>query len=318
MSETMNTYGNLTAEQAEFYSRTLLDRLKGELMITKYAQKGMGLPKNAGDKISFRRFGSLKVDTTQLTEGVTPTALTASVSKVEGTVKQFGDYLVVTDKLQLTGLDPVITELSEVLGEQAGEKIETITLETLTGGTQVVYGGGKLSRSTLTKDDVLTADMLLKIATQLKAVKAKPITLPDGTKGYLMFANTKQAYDLKKDPKWIEANHNHKDASAIIDGCIGKYMGIYVIEYDFAPVLEGEGASSADVFQALVLSEGAFGMPDIEGSAKPQMIVKVPEGSNSNTSDPLNQRSTLGWKNLFEVLILDELRLVRVETGSSF
>ena len=74
--------------------------------------------------------------------------------------------------------------------------------------------------------------------TQLKAVKAKPITLPDGTKGYLMFANTKQAYDLKKDPKWIEANHNHKDASAIIDGCIGKYMGIYVIEYDFAPVLE--------------------------------------------------------------------------------
>ena len=79
MSETMNTYGNLTAEQAEFYSRTLLDRLKGELMITKYAQKGMGLPKNAGDKISFRRFGSLKVDTTQLEEGVTPTALTASL-----------------------------------------------------------------------------------------------------------------------------------------------------------------------------------------------------------------------------------------------
>ena len=318
MSNVVNTYGNLTAEQAEFYSRTLLDRLNGQLMITKYAQKGLGAPKNAGDKVSFRRFGSLTVNTTELQEGVTPTALKASVAKVEGTVKQFGDFLVVTDKLQLTGLDPVITELSEVLGEQAGEKIETITMNTLTAGTNVVYAGGKVSREAVAKEDVLTADLILKVATQLKAAKAKPITLPDGSKGYLMFANTKQAYDLKKDPKWIEANHNHKDASNIINGCIGKYMGVYVVEYDFAPVVEGAGASSADIFQAIVLSEGAFGMPDIEGSAKPEMIIKVPKGDNSNTDDPLNQRSTIGWKNLFEVLILDELRLVRVETGSSF
>ena len=315
MSNVVNTYGNLTAEQAEFYSRTLLDRLNGQLMITKYAQKGLGAPKNAGDKVSFRRFGSLTVNTTELQEGITPTALKASVAKVEGTVKQFGDFLVVTDKLQLTGLDPVITELSEVLGEQAGEKIETITMNTLTAGTNVVYAGGKASRETVAKTDVLTADLILKVATQLKAAKAKPITLPDGSKGYLMFANTKQAYDLKKDPKWIEANHNHKDASNIINGCIGKYMNVYVIEYDFAPVVEGAGASSADIFQAIVLSEGAFGMTDIEGSAKPEMIIKVPKGDNSNTDDPLNQRSTIGWKNLFEVLILDELRLVRVETG---
>lgn len=312
-----NTYGNLTAEQAEFYSRTLLDRLNGQLMITKYAQKGMGMPKNAGDKVSFRKFNSLSVDTAELAEGVTPTALKASVSKVEGTVKQFGDYLVVTDKLQTVGLDPVVTELTEVLGEQAGEKIEAITLDTLMGGTTVTYAGNKVSRDAIEKTDVLTADMLLRVATQLKEVKAKPITLPDGSKGYIMFAHTKQAYDLKKDAKWIEANHNHKDASAIINGCIGKYMGIFVIEYDFAPVHVGAG-NDCDVYSAIVLSEGAFGMPDIEGSAKPQMIVKVPEGANSNTADPLNQRSTIGWKNLFEVLILDELRLVRVETASSF
>lgn len=59
-------------------------------------------------------------------------------------------------------------------------------------------------------------------------------------------------------------------------------------------------------------------MPDVEGSAKPEFILKVPKGDNSNTDDPLNQRSTLGWKNLFNVLILDQLRLIRVETSSSF
>lgn len=317
MAET-NTYGNLTSEQAEFYSRTLLDRLNGQLLITKYAQKGLGAPKNAGDKVSYRRFNSLAVNTTELSEGVTPTALTASIAKVEGQVKQFGDYLVVTDKLQTVGLDPVITELSEVLGEQAGEKIETITVNTLTAGTNVVYAGGRVSRETIEAGDVLTADIILKVATQLKDAKAKPITLPDGTKGYIMFAHTKQAYDLKKDTKWIEANQNHKDASAIINGCIGKYMGVYVVEYDFAPVLDDAGSSDTDVFQAIVLSEGAFGMPDIEGSAKPEFILKVPKGDNTNTDDPLNQRSTIGWKNLFDVVILDQLRIVRVETASSF
>lgn len=316
---TMNTYGNLTAEQAEFYSRNLLDRLTGELLITKYATKGLGAPKNSGDKVSYRRFGSLTTTDTALTEGVTPTALQASVAKVEGQVKQFGDYLVVTDKLQMTGLDPVITELTDVLGEAAGEKIERITLKTLMSGTNVVYAGGREARENIEDTDVFTAEMLLRIATQLKSVKAKPITLPDGSKGYLAFIHPKQAYDLKKDKAWIEANHNHKDASNIINGCIGKYMGIYVIEYDFAPMLENAGnASSVDVYQGLVLSEGAFGMPDIEGSCKPQIIIKVPNGNNSNTEDPLNQRSTIAWKNLFDVVRLDELRMVRVETATSF
>lgn len=312
------TYSGLTAEQGEFYSRTLLDRLKGQLMITKYAQKGMGIPKNSGDKISFRKFGALTYETTELAEGVTPTALKSSVSKIDTTVKQFGDYLVITDKLQTVGLDPVITELTEVLGEQAGEKIETITLNTLTAGTNVVYANGRVGRANIEKTDVLTADLILKVATQLKSVKAKPITLPDGSKGYLMFVNPKQAYDLKKDQKWIEANHNFNDAKAIIDGVIGKYMGVYVVEYDFAPVVTGGGSASTDVYQALVLSEGAFGMPDVDSSAKPEFILKVPKGDNANTDDPLNQRNTIGWKNLFGVLILDQLRLVRVETGSSF
>lgn len=294
MAEVINGYGSLTAEQGEFYSRTMLDRLKGELLITNYATKGLGMPKNAGDKVSYRKFGALTINTSALQEGVSPTALTASVSKVTGTVEQFGDYLIFTDKINLLGLDPMVTELSEVLGQQAGEKIETITVNTLVAGTNVVYAGGKTSTATLAKTDVLTADMVLKIATQLKTAKAKPITLPDGSKGYLMFVHPKQAYDLKKDTKWIEANQHHKDAANIINGCIGKYMGVYIVEYDFAPVLTGVGTSSADVYQAITLSEGAFGMPDVEGSAKPQMIVKVPEGNNSNTSDPLNQRNTIG------------------------
>jgi len=46
------------------------------------------------------------------------------------------------------------------------------------------------------------------------------------------------------------------------------------------------------------------------------MIVKA-KGS-AGTADPLNQRSTVGWKAAHAAAILYEERLVRVECGSSY
>lgn len=55
-------------------------------------------------------------------------------------------------------------------------------------------------------------------------------------------------------------------------------------------------------------------MPEIgEGGGKPKIIVK-PKGS-AGTSDPLDQRSTIGWKAMFAAKRLNELGIVRIETG---
>ena len=50
---------------------------------------------------------------------------------------------------------------------------------------------------------------------------------------------------------------------------------------------------------------------DIGGTSAPQMIIKGVE--SGGTADPLNQRSTVGWKALFAAVRLQELAMVRIE-----
>lgn len=57
-------------------------------------------------------------------------------------------------------------------------------------------------------------------------------------------------------------------------------------------------------------------MVDIKnGKGKPKIIVK--RASESGTSDPLEQRNTIGWKNFFTAKRLNEMAMVRIETGAS-
>lgn len=315
----MNNYGTLTQEQGEVCHKAMLERLKGELRITKYAQKSLSAPKNAGDVISYRKSAGFSeaISTTALTEGVAPSELNLNMVKISSTVKQYGDFTKITDKLLEVGLDPMLVVASEEIGIRAGEKTEAIALNSIMGGTNIFYGGDKTARNLLTKDDKMSAKLLLRISTFLKKARAKQLTLEDGTKGYICLLNPAQAYDLKQDPDWKAAN-TYVNTKNIEEGEIGKYMGITCVEYDYAPILTGAGAASADVYQAIVLSEGFFGLPDIEGSSKPEIIIKNSTGDSSDTSNPLNQYSTVGFKMLLDCLILDNVRGVRIETGSTY
>ena len=62
------------------------------------------------------------------------------VTKLEATVKQYGGYVTVTDVLQLTAIDNNIVEATELIGDQAGETLDTITRDVINAGTNVQYG----------------------------------------------------------------------------------------------------------------------------------------------------------------------------------
>lgn len=298
----------LTAENAEFYSRTLLERLKPELALAKYAEKSSStnIPKKSGDTISWRRFNAVTVGNHKLVEGVTPNGIDASVTKINSTVSQYGAYLQTTDYLDTVGLDPVITEFSEVMGEHAGQTVETIIRDVVTAGTNVIYAGGA-SDTTGAAANKITADDILKIRRQMKRNKVKPITLPSGGVGYIMFAHTDVITDLMKTKEWKDAN-TYVDHQNLLNGIAGRLYGIYFMEYDFIE-------KDANTYKNFVIGKGAYGIPDVAGSAKPKMIVK-PVGS-AGTADPLDQRSTVGWKALLTAVRLQELAIVRYESGAT-
>ena len=84
----------------------------------------------------------------------------------------------------------------------------------------------------------------------------------------------------------------------------------------FAGLLKcGEcGKDGCAVYGSLFLGKGAYGVVDLsEGT---EVIVK-PRGS-SGTADPLDQRSSVGWKGVHAAAILYDEYMVRVECGSSY
>jgi N4-gp56 family major capsid protein len=297
----------LTAEQAEFYQDAMLDRLMPELVLMNYGEK-KNIPKNKGAVTSFRRLNSLAVSTTALTEGVTPDGVNLDITKINATVQQYGNWTKISDFINMTGLDPLMTEVSQLMGENAGESMESIVRDIVTAGSNVQYANNVANRISVAGK--ITALDVLRVRRTLKRNKVKKIKLPNGKLGYLGFIHTDVATDLMQTTEWIEAN-KYVQNDALIEGTIGELYGIYFVEYDLASKVAGAGAAGVDVYQNFFFGKGAFGVPDIQGSSKPEIIVH-PAGSGG-TSDPLNQFNTVAWKSAFTALRLNELCICRYE-----
>lgn len=304
MSNT-NTLATLSQEAKTFYDKTLLQRLVPVLVFAKYGQK-KSLKSRSGKTIEFRKFTSLDAATTPLTEGVTPTGKNLAVTAITATVNQYGDYVEISDMLDLVGIDPVLVESAEILGEQAGLTIDNVVRDVVCGGTNVQYAGGKESTDAITASDVMTADEVARAAATLKKSNVKRL---EG-KFYIGIVDPDIAYDLMKDPLWQDIS-KYSGGGAIMDGEIGKLHGVRFIETTETLVKE----STVNVHCAMIIGKDAYGIVDVDGSVKPENIVKA--FGSAGTSDPLDQRATSGWKALFTAKRLDENCMVRIECATT-
>lgn len=137
------TGNELSHEMKTYYDSTLIDIAGPHLVHDQFAQK-RPIPKNGGKTIEFRKYTPLSKALTPLTEGVTPDGNKLDVSIVTSTVKQYGDYIRLSDMLLLTAIDNNLVESLKLLGDQAGATLDTVTREVLNGGTNVQYAEDRL------------------------------------------------------------------------------------------------------------------------------------------------------------------------------
>lgn len=310
----LNTYGGLSKQQKEFYDRTLLKRLLPNLVFLNHGQK-RSIPKNEGATVNFRRFNRLSPATEPLTEGVTPSGSKLDITEVKAVIEGYGDYVVISDLLDMAGIDPVATETVEVQGEQAAETLDIVVRDVVAKGTNVYYVGGGDSRDEVGVSHKLTGTEIRRIRKIMARNNVKPVP---GAGAYLAFIHPDIAHDIMGDPSWTNANQ-YAGSTKIFNGEIGKLYGVRFIETTLAPVWPGAGAGDpgeeADVYGVIVIGANAYGVPDIAGSSKPETIIK--NLGSGGTSDPLNQRSTCGWKAYLATARLDELCILRVECAAS-
>lgn len=293
---------NLSAEMKTFYDMTLIDEASAQLVHDQFGQK-RPIPANGGKTIEFRKFSSLPKATTALTEGVTPNGNKLNVSTITATVKQYGDYIVQSDVLELTSIDNTIVEATKILGKQAGLTLDTIVRNILIAGTSVQYAGGKDSRSALTESDKLTVEEVQKAVAFLRAQNAPTIG-----GDYVAIIHPYAAYDLMRDPEWIDS-HKYAAPENLFVGEIGKVAGVRFVQTSEAAIASG------GVFLTMILGEGAYGVTEITGGGL-QTIVK--QKGSAGTGDPLDQRSSVGWKAMKTAEILVPNYMVRIESKGAF
>ena len=316
--ENLNTTATLSSEMKTFYDLTLIDEAQAALVHDQFGQK-RPIPAGNGKTIEFRKFAPLAKATTPLTEGVTPSGNNLSVSTVTATVSQYGDYVTQTDMLELTAVDNTVVEAAKLLGRQAGLTLDTVVRNVLQSGTNVTYcpvigdDGTEYeieSRDSLELGCQLTVDVVQQVVAKLRAQNAPTI---NGK--YIAIVHPYVAYDLMRDPEWVAA-HKYGKPENLYAGEIGEIAGVRFVQSTEAKIYKGskDGCPTAiAVFGSLFFGDGAYGVTDIAGGGL-EIIVK--QKGSGGTADPLDQRSSVGWKAIKTAELLVPNYLVRVESCS--
>ena len=316
-AENLMTTGSegLSAEMKTLYEKRLIDLAEPKLVHGRFGDS-YPIPQGSGKQIEFRKYSILGKALTPLTEGVTPSGNSLTVTSITCPLKQYGDWIQMSDMLQMTAVDNNVLQATKLLGSQAGRTLDTVIREELCGGTNVMYApktvsGAKTevtSRAALDKTAVLTPELFFKAAAQLSAMNADYID-----DSYVAIIHPYAAYDLMRNSEWIDV-HKYADPQAIYDGEIGKLGSVRFVSSTEAKIWKDSTCpSELGVFATLVLGAHAYGDTMIEGGGLEHIVKQLGYGN-----DPLNQRSACGWKATKAAKRLVEEYMIRIESCSSY
>lgn len=293
LSEVMSTY----------YDRVFLDRAE-EMMRYDVGAQVKSVAKGEGKTVIFNRFSPLAKATTPLTEATNPSAVNMSSTQVSATIAEYGTYTVVGDLFAMTAIDGTLQEHVEVMGQNAGETIDELIANELDGGGTTQLAGGKANITAIAATDTVDGAEIRKAVRTLKKNKAKLFE-----NGYFKaIIPVSAVYDLRADSEWLDA-YRYTDAEAIRSGAVGRLHGVEFYETNN----EVTTSSTVTVYSTFIFGKNAYGILNIEGQPGKRIYVKQP--GTSDTSNPLDLYSTIGWKSYFVAKVLNSDWLIELKTG---
>lgn len=280
-----------------WYFKTLLDTAKKELRMFPLGKQKVH-PKGNGTDSYMLKFGHVLASTTQLSEGVTPSPATIDTNKYTITVKQYGQYIPLSDFLITTTIDPVLEDVSEELGYTAALSTDTIIRDHLianaTSNIQYV-GVGNSADNDIAANETFTAQDVLKATRILRGNDAPKMS--DGY--YVWVVHPLISHDIMADTSaggFIELNKYVEGGSKINSGEIGKAYGTKVVES--SNIAYAANSGTVNVYRSFILAKDAFCVTSFD---KNHMDLIVKQAGSAGTGDPLNQVATAGYKLQFGV-----------------
>ena len=288
-----------------YYDRVLLKRAVPFLIFERFAQT-RNISRKSGDTIKFRRYASLSPATTPLSEGVTPPGSQASKTDLTARVKQFGDFLHLSDWVDLTVEDAVLTEFAELNGEQMGETRDTLCRDIIMACASTITCGAQLDTAHLDAAIQALASGDAKMLTSMLRAGTGQGTVPISP-CYVGMGHTDLWSRLKDITDWVPVREYSKPNEAM-EGEWGSYQHIRFLLSSRGDKTE----ASPDNYDIPIVGKNAYAVTEIEGGAARNIVKAFGSGG---TSDPLDQRGTSGWKMTYAARILNDNFMVKIDSA---
>ena len=297
MAQNITTTVELPPAIETWYDTLLLVRLQSKLIHEQFAEI-RNQPGKTGNTIKFRRYSNLSPATTKLTEGQTPDGSPVGTTDLTAVTAQYGDFVTITDIVDLTVQDAVMTEVASLLGDQAGQTRDILVkdmLEATASTTDATNGANGNSPTEITGTDIAGVVQVLLSNNALMRTSVVSATPGVGT------LPVREAY-------WGTINSDLLTND--LENVTGNNAFLHASEYpDQGPRLATEWGSTGNVrwvhatnaakdedvtpteYKTNIIGMNAYATTSITGGTLEFIVQQFGMGD-----DPLRQRMTSGWK----------------------
>jgi len=299
----------------EYYDRLLLMTAYPALIHTRFAQRRI-LPEKMGNQIVFRRYARLATVPVPLTDGVTPPGAALSATDIKAQVDFYGNFVMITNQVELTVEDRVLNEASRLLAQNMGQTMDEVTRDVLAATSSVLACANGVNGNTpteLTKADIDSAvqtllgndaEMITEVVQGRDAFGTSPIR-----PSFWGFIDTALLDDLEAVANFLHsANYPNQNAVQPEEwGATGNVRWLYTS-------VGSVSTASPAVYNNFIVGKEAYAVVHL-GSETGEFYVE-PLGS-AGSADPLHQRGTVGWQHPFVARILNDAFMLNLQATHS-
>jgi len=311
---TISNTGNLTPAVEDYYSRLVLMTAYQRLIYGTFAQKRT-LPEKSGKNIVFGRYTKLETVPVPLENGITGPGAPFDTQRISAQIKWYGNHQIITDQVQLTVEDQVVNQSARLLAQNMAATIDEITRDVLASTSSVIQcsaGSNGQTPTELTREDInfavksllgRDADMIGEVITATDGVSTAPVR-----DAFFSFVHT----DLLDDLEAVEGFKNTAEypQQKILPsewGSVGNMRFLY-------SSVGSKSDSSPEVYNNIVVGKEAYGAIHLSSEGGKFYVKGLGSGGSV---DPVNQRSSVGFKVAYASRILNDAFMVNMMSTHS-
>lgn len=299
------------------YSKEIEFKALPVMRFLQFATKKTELGVNAGLTITMLTYDNLKRGgALKEMQNMATQAMSGSTKQI--TVTEYGNAVSTTEKLIQSSFDDIMAEMTTLLSRDYAITVDCELRDTALSNTKnVVYGGKKTTRASLTATDTLNV-AAIKDAVEILSTADAPKY--QGT-NWICFVHPHQSRTLRDDPAWVNAS-NYGAPMQLFTGEIGRIDDVRFIETSLmcnGAVAETEESYNADlvkgageegsknavpVYQALLFGDAYYGIATA-------LSVEL----RDNGVEDFGRKRSLGWYSIFGTGLLHDKYGVVIETA---